>query len=370
MQRSLMRLLIIVMTTIGTGCFTQQAMAYPSGISGYSGKTAGATCNSCHFGGLQPTVALSGPTSVTSGSTNTYTLTVTGGSQIGGGLDVAAGGGALAVLDFVYTKLMNTELTLAQPKAVDANGAVAWSFSWTAPMVSASTNYTLYGDGGSFNLDGGTSGDMSNTTTLTVNVGSAVVNQPPVANAGGPYQGVVAQAIQFDGSGSTDPENSIATYAWDFGDGSMGTAVNPTHAYASAGTFIVKLTVADTGGLSNTAQTTANIFAGATPTIIKFTAPRRVRLSAGNNTATSCSVVATVNGVASGSAVSATAYLKKNGAPYANQVISLVSGSNTTATLPCPVSSADAPLITWDANVVANGVSSQTVEKITKVIVR
>ncbi len=211
---------------------------------------------------------------------------------------------------------------------------------------------------------------MSNTTTVTVSVLAAVANQPPVANAGGPYQGIVAQAVQFDGSGSTDPEKDIATYAWDFGDGTMGSGVNPTHMYAAAGTFIVKLTVTDTGGLSNTAQTTANIYAGATPTIIKFTAPRRVRLSAGGSAADSCSVVATVNGLPSGSTVSGTAYLKKNGVAYANQAISVVAGSSTTATLSCPVSSADAPLITWDAYVVVNGVSSQTVEKTTKVVVR
>src|SRR5260370_20784646 len=190
----------------------------------------------------------------------------------------------------------------------DGTGGVAWSLKGTAPAVSANTNLTLYGDGGSFNLDGSTSGDMSNATTVTVSVLAAVANQPPVANAGGPYQGIVAQAVQFDGSGSTDPEKDIATYAWDFGDGTMGSGVNPTHMYAAAGTFIVKLTVTDTGGLSNTPQTTANIYAAATPTIIKFTAPRPVPLSAGGSAAASSSPGATANRSPSATTVSRTPY--------------------------------------------------------------
>src|SRR5260370_14249743 len=127
MARPVLRLFAVVLITLGAGCFTPLAMAYPGGISGYSGMTAGATCNSCHFGGIQPTVVLSGPTSVTTGSTNTYTLTITGGSQIAGGLDVAASGGALGVLDPISKKLMNGELTHTQPKRAAATWGAVWS---------------------------------------------------------------------------------------------------------------------------------------------------------------------------------------------------------------------------------------------------
>jgi len=61
--------------------FTPSACASSAGIAGYSGMTAGVTCNACHYGGITPTVTLTGPTSVASGSTNQYTLTITGGRR-------------------------------------------------------------------------------------------------------------------------------------------------------------------------------------------------------------------------------------------------------------------------------------------------
>ncbi|WBQ07466.1 S8 family serine peptidase [Kribbella sp. CA-293567] len=53
----------------------------------------------------------------------------------------------------------------------------------------------------------------------------------------------------FDGSGSKDEGGSIATYRWDFGDGTTGDGVKPAaHKYAKAGSYSVKLTVTDNEG--------------------------------------------------------------------------------------------------------------------------
>jgi hypothetical protein len=96
-RKVLFQLLSIVLITFAVIYLSAPASASSSGISGFSGKS-GSTFTSCHGGGLPPTVTLTAPTSVTSGSTDTYTLTITGGSDIAGGLDVAASGGAFAVL--------------------------------------------------------------------------------------------------------------------------------------------------------------------------------------------------------------------------------------------------------------------------------
>ncbi|MFC1717049.1 PKD domain-containing protein [Candidatus Poribacteria bacterium] len=93
-------------------------------------------------------------------------------------------------------------------------------------------------------------------TSPTVSIG----NSEPVADAGGPYEGVVGAEITFDGSGSLDPDgDSAMTYLWDFGDNTTGSGVNPTHTYVSEGTYTVTLTVDDGSGDSDRSTTTAYI---------------------------------------------------------------------------------------------------------------
>ncbi|MGB6689895.1 MAG: choice-of-anchor D domain-containing protein [Terracidiphilus sp.] len=85
----------------------------------------------------------------------------------------------------------------------------------------------------------------------------------PKANAGGPYKGTEAQAVTFNGSGSTAPSGEkLTAYAWTFGDGATGTGASTTHSYAKTGTYTVKLTVTDTSDGTNSAATTATISSG------------------------------------------------------------------------------------------------------------
>ncbi|MEU3424070.1 S8 family serine peptidase [Streptomyces gardneri] len=51
------------------------------------------------------------------------------------------------------------------------------------------------------------------------------------------------------------------SYSWDFGDGTTGTGVKPTHTYASYGTYTVKLTVTDSSNRTGRNQTTFRLLA-------------------------------------------------------------------------------------------------------------
>jgi len=77
-------------------------------------------------------------------------------------------------------------------------------------------------------------------------------NVPPVAEAGLPCQGDVADTVRFDGSGSYDLNGDTLTYLWDFGDNSTGTGISPDHIYLSGGVREVTLTVTDPSGLAHT----------------------------------------------------------------------------------------------------------------------
>lgn len=53
----------------------------------------------------------------------------------------------------------------------------------------------------------------------------------------------------FDGSGSSDPDGSITSYAWDFGDGTTATGAKVSHTYPNAdASYVVTLVVTDNSG--------------------------------------------------------------------------------------------------------------------------
>jgi len=52
-------------------------------------------------------------------------------------------------------------------------------------------------------------------------------------------------AVDFDGTSSTDPDGTIVSYEWNFGDGNTATGTTTDHTYAAEGTYTVRLTVTD-----------------------------------------------------------------------------------------------------------------------------
>ena len=84
------------------------------------------------------------------------------------------------------------------------------------------------------------------------------VNQPPVASASASVLAALPLTpISFSSSGSFDPEGTALSYSWNFGDGATSTAANPSHSFASNGTYTVRLTVSD--GVNSTSATALTI---------------------------------------------------------------------------------------------------------------
>jgi cathepsin L/cathepsin K len=82
---------------------------------------------------------------------------------------------------------------------------------------------------------------------------------PPVADAGGFYQGESGTAIEFDGDQSVDAEGDIVQYSWDFGDGTRGSGSKVSHTYADSGIYAVLLTVTDNSGQNDSKLTLVGI---------------------------------------------------------------------------------------------------------------
>lgn len=115
------------------------------------------------------------------------------------------------------------------------------------------TGYTNYGSLGQY--------------ALTGTVPASTAGQPPVAAATAtPTSGTVPLTVSFSGSDSSDPDGSIVSYAWTFGDGNAASGATASNTYVSAGTYTAVLTVTDSSGL--TAQRSVTITAQAPVVIV------------------------------------------------------------------------------------------------------
>src|SRR6266576_901946 len=69
-------------------------------------------------------------------------------------------------------------------------------------------------------------------------------NQPPVAD----FSFACSNLACAFTSTSSDPDGTVASYSWDFGDGGSSNVQNPSHTYSAANTYTVTLTVTDNQG--------------------------------------------------------------------------------------------------------------------------
>ncbi len=119
-------------------------------------------------------------------------------------------------------------------------------------------------------------------SALTSNATAGVVKSPGSGSpnkllyvgfiGGGGGGGNVAPTASFTSSctgatctftdASTDSDGTIASRAWDFGDGQTSTATSPSHTYAASGTYTVRLTVTDNGGATGTTTRSVTVSTG------------------------------------------------------------------------------------------------------------
>ncbi len=98
------------------------------------------------------------------------------------------------------------------------------------------------------------------SSSLVINPSPTSENEPPTADADGPYVAHAHTSISFDASKSLDPDgDNIVSYAWDFGDGTNGNGVTVNHSYNLSGNYTVELTISDDQGKTSTISTYANI---------------------------------------------------------------------------------------------------------------
>ncbi len=156
--------------------------------------------------------------------------------------------GPIANFSYTPTKPSTMDTVEFTDNSSDPDGSItAWEWSFGDGDSSNRSNPShSYGDGGSYQVTLTVTDDEgdSNTTSRMVAVSNV---EPSVGFSYSPPGPSPADTVQFTDEAS-DPDGSIASYSWRFGDGTTSTAQHPGHRYSSEGTYTVELTVTDDDG--------------------------------------------------------------------------------------------------------------------------
>ncbi len=135
--------------------------------------------------------------------------------------------------------------------------AYAWDFGDGSAAGTGQTTVHTYDTDGQYTITltvTDAQGYSSQAQTLiTVNSGPTADIQ--VSTQSGPFP----LTVDFDGSGSSDPDGSITSYEWTFADGNSDVGQSASNIYYEAGVYNASLKVTDEAGLTNTAVVTITV---------------------------------------------------------------------------------------------------------------
>ena len=88
-----------------------------------------------------------------------------------------------------------------------------------------------------------------------------------------------AATVSFDGSSTVQGDSPVATYSWQFGDGTTSGGPFVTHTYPTAGVFTVILTVSDEAGRTDTISRDVTVSTNPPPASLVFVGGNRTNAS-------------------------------------------------------------------------------------------
>ncbi len=152
---------------------------------------------------------------------------------------------------------LSTLITTRAITSLSANSVTSFTTTWTTTGLGAGT----YIVGAVASTVTGETYTINNACCTPATVGQTIIltvtgNQSPTAQfIPSTTSSVTGQIVSFDASTSMDPDGTISSYSWNFGDGATGSGATATHSYNTAGTYTVTLTVIDNLGAISTPAT-------------------------------------------------------------------------------------------------------------------
>jgi hypothetical protein len=211
-------------------------LSSPTGAGIAQGQGTGTIVSSL----TQPAVSVGGVyvTDVDSGTTPAnFWVWLSGGSSLPVTVDyTTVDGTAVAGTDYVAT-----------------SGTLTFAPGQTGQYVSVSVIGTPnYAPGRTFSV---VLSNPQNATIGSQGGNGTIFDDAPFASTGPDTTVAVGSPVQFDASGSHDLDGDPLTYTWDFGDGTTGSGLQPTHVYTATGVYTATVSVSDGSAVTTASET-------------------------------------------------------------------------------------------------------------------
>lgn len=157
---------------------------------------------------------------------------------------------------------MSWTVTASDPwinPSIQANGNVAGESDMGRLAIAVDTTGMSAGEHWGYVTVSNGSSSARVGVVVDLDSGAPTNASPGAVFTATPTGGAMPLATTFDASSSFDSDGSIASYYWDFGDGSYGSGVTASHTYSSEGTYTPVLTVMDNSGATDAAWTNITV---------------------------------------------------------------------------------------------------------------
>jgi chitodextrinase len=162
----------------------------------------------------------------------------------------------IAAFDVPAYVATGANATLDASGSWDPDGSIvsyAWDFGDGSPSGTGVVAFHTWAIPNNYTVTLTVTDNSSQSSSLS-KVVQVRDNIDPVAVINGTRNGAVGELMQFDGLGSYDPDGSIASYLWEFSDGTTATGPVAYHVSPDYCNYSVDLTVTDDLGATNTAS--------------------------------------------------------------------------------------------------------------------
>jgi PKD repeat protein len=191
-------------------------------------------------------------------------------------VNVSTGDGPSASFEYSpRNPSVNQDIHFNAELSTDADGDIV-SYQWDMGDGNKKSGKTVdhrYADDGSYAVVLVVTDNDGNTDSTSQIIAVGGSQGPNPAFVYSPPSPTVGQDIFFNAQTTTDPDDDITGYSWDFGDGKNGTGVTVIHNYSETGTYKVTLTVTDSTGNSASITDTVTVSASKPPVAVFEVSP-------------------------------------------------------------------------------------------------